>query len=106
MIWRWPSERRLLIERFMRGRWYGDTGISSNNLLGYAFGEALRQEDYPRDHGDLGRCERLYTKAPRHLQRRMKPVLEVWRAYVWAKYPDGPDGQSWVRNIPEPKVNV
>lgn len=39
-------------------------------------------DDYPRDPGDLDRCERTYAAAPPHLQERMLPVLEEFRAWV------------------------
>lgn len=88
-------ERAYLIDRYAtaRGRWPyrpgRDTGISSDALVSFAF-TGKGPHDQPYDHDDLGRCERAYAKAPKHLQRRMLPVLDHWRVEVWAKYPDGP----------------
>lgn len=90
MLWRALSERRLLIARYCGPRWERDVGISSDNLLRYALTDEINPRDYPRDHGDLGRCERLYAAAPRHLQRKMKPILDEWRDAVWEKYPEPP----------------
>ena len=81
----------------------GDVGVSSQALLLYALGSIRRPRvpgrstrghgyrtwsgdecghDYPYDEDDLGRCERTYAVAPKHLQERMLPVLEEFRAWV------------------------
>ena len=80
-----------------------DVGLSSQAMLLYALGLLDRPRapgrgtrghgyrswsgaecghDYPSDEDDLGRCERTYAAAPAHLQPRMLPVLDEFRAWV------------------------
>jgi hypothetical protein len=59
-------------------------GISSNALALYAIRRGRRpaRSEFPSDKDDLGACERTYEMAPPHLQERMLPVLEEFRAAV------------------------
>lgn len=86
-----PSELR-----FIYGMLLGQhaTGISSRALALYALGmnPEIRRTDingglqggwnglaYPHDWGDYRRCVKTYEAAPRHLKKKMAPVMERWR---------------------------
>lgn len=56
-------------------------GLSADALTLVAF-RGGRPHSYPRDKGDLGRCERAFNAMPAHLQDRARPLLEAWRAEV------------------------
>lgn len=91
MIWRRLAERRFLIDRYVKpSPWDHDTGVSSDALLRYAMTGVLSEYDHPHDRGDLDRCERLFAAAPRHLQRKMEPILIGWREYVNTEDPERP----------------
>lgn len=89
------AERDFLFERSMQAgicRFDQDrfTGISSNALVRFAFtGEEPevngRDWRYPSDASDLAACEHTYAMAPAHLQPRMLPLLEKYRAHIQAK---------------------
>lgn len=84
------AERDFLAARFLRTPWWvHDHGISSDAMLREALGGAPvdPQLEYPSDHDDLGRCERLYATAPAHLRPRMLPLLEDFRRRVGETYP-------------------
>lgn len=65
------------------------TGESSDALAMYAVGMEGEPSprDYPRDRGDLEACELTYRMAPAHLQERLLPVMEKFRAHVEERYP-------------------
>ncbi|MDQ0376541.1 hypothetical protein [Amycolatopsis thermophila] len=60
------------------------TGVSSDALAWFAAGARPEPErhEYPADRSDLAACERTFHMAPPHLQERMLPVLERYRAAV------------------------
>jgi hypothetical protein len=77
------SIEELVAERKYLLRWFNGfnaelTGLSADALTIYAYygGEP---HNYPRDKGDLGRCERAYAAMPPHLQKLALPLLEKWR---------------------------
>lgn len=78
------AEFDFLLARLDPTRARNCTGISSDALTLYALGRAPApaRRDYPWDCGDLARCERTYAMAPPHLQERMRPVLEAYRAAI------------------------
>ena len=78
------TKDELVAERNYLLRWLGGfnaelTGLSADALTLYAYYETDPGPNYPRDKGDLGRCERAFAKAPPHLQKLMLPLLEKWR---------------------------
>lgn len=76
------AERDFLIARFLNPAEH-DYGISSDAMIREALGgDPVRPGEYPRDRGDLGRCERAYERAPEHLQRRMLRRLSSFREAV------------------------
>jgi hypothetical protein len=72
-------------------RWLGGFhaelgGLSADALSRVAFAVVTDPgDDYPRDRGDLGRCEHAYEAMPPHLQKRVLPLLEEWREFVAEK---------------------
>jgi hypothetical protein len=86
-------ERDYLLQRaskagtvsFSAGR---DTGISSNALVAFAItGVEPGEDQYPRDPADLAACYNAQRGAPAHLQARMQPLIEKYRARVAERYP-------------------
>lgn len=59
-------------------------GISSDALALVGVGAIERppRHDFPSDEDDLAACERTYAMAPPHIQARMLPVLEEYRAAI------------------------
>jgi hypothetical protein len=58
-------------------------GISSDALARFAIGGPEPTGwDYPYDTDDLNACERTFEMGPAHLQVRMLPVLEKYRARI------------------------
>jgi hypothetical protein len=75
------AERDWLIERYLgekRGSTY--VGISSNAMLRQALvsGTKVSDGEFPHDLDDLSRCLMTFASAPRHLQERMLPTLELY----------------------------
>lgn len=71
-----PSEVRLL-EKMALGQ--VATGISGENLALYVLGlKPLYDHKKPLDSSDFDRCMKLYHASPRHLQRKMRPILDSW----------------------------
>lgn len=84
------AERDFLVARMVDRRdgvsW---VGISSDAMTVAAItAQRVREVDWPRDRGDLWRCEETYRRAPAHLQARMLPILERFRAHVGKRYPE------------------
>lgn len=75
------KERDFLLARTIDGNsdW---VGRSSNELIRCAVNGDRPNHIWPLDREDLARCEETYERAPRHLQRRMEPTLNEFRAYV------------------------
>lgn len=75
------AERDFLLARSLHSdhTW---VGLSSTAMLNQALTGAARPDEYPRDRGDLGRCEETYRRAPVHLQLAMLPTLELFRRMV------------------------
>lgn len=65
-------------------------GISSDTLALWAVrgGEEPTEYNYPSDTSDLMACVLTYRMAPKHLQERMKPVLDKFTEYVEKRYPE------------------
>jgi hypothetical protein len=59
-------------------------GISSDALALVGVGAIRRplRQDFPSDEDDLAACERTFVMAPPHIQARMLPVLEEYRAAI------------------------
>lgn len=79
-----PSTLRFM-EQILRGEIA--TGVSSEALAQHALGIAplsrpgtlaQNQGVRPLDRGDFGRCMKTYHAAPKHLQRKMRWVLDDW----------------------------
>lgn len=94
------DEHRFLLQRQLHGdsSW---VGASSDAMLIRAIIGAERPGWMPGDLGDLGRCEETYRRAPKHLQERMLPTLELFRRKVAAgglwcyACDDGGHGGTW-----------
>lgn len=87
-------ERDFLVARYVApGRWHGDTGLSSDALLREAI-TGKPADELPMDHDDLGRCERMFAAAPKHLRKRMAPRLVEFRSIVAKRHPL-PDDPNW-----------
>lgn len=106
-----PSTLRFM-EKIMRDEIA--TGISSHALALHALGiqpmsRPLPDWGRPLDRGDYGRCMKTYHAAPRHLQRKMRWVLDDWGRmlredanhktshykYVEPNYHDGTEYEQW-----------
>jgi hypothetical protein len=92
-------QRTLMQHRRIEPRCYG---ISSDALALYALGLGPRPrvpgrpvepgrtswlgaecgDNYPADADDLAACRITYNMAPGHLQKKMRPVLDEFRAWV------------------------
>jgi hypothetical protein len=75
------AERDFLLARMFAQPSHEYVGISSNALVEVAFhgGQTVER---PRDESDLGRCENTFAMMPAHLQQRVKPLLQTWRADI------------------------
>ncbi|MBB4689804.1 hypothetical protein [Amycolatopsis jiangsuensis] len=62
------------------------TGVSADALAWFGVGvrSEPEEDEYPRDQFDLSACERTFEMAPQHVQERMLPVLQQYRAAVAA----------------------
>lgn len=70
-----------LLDRMTWGA--GKTGVSSDAMIRAALGgELVEWHERPRDGADLGRCELAYDLAPKHLKKRMRPMLRQFRRLV------------------------
>lgn len=85
------SIEELVAERTYLLRWFNGfdaelRGLSADALTLYVYygGEP---HHYPRDKGDLGRCERAYAAMPPHLQKLALPLLEKWRDDIASRLP-------------------
>lgn len=65
------------------------TGRSSDALAWWAVGHGPKptEDVYPSDPADLAACQRTYAMAPGWAQKRMKPVMDRYRAAVARRYP-------------------
>ena len=71
-----PSEVLLLRRMALR---QVATGISSNNLALHVLDvRPLVEHEKPIDASDFARCMALYHASPKHLQRKMRPILDAW----------------------------
>lgn len=60
-----------------------DWGISAQAMTYEAvYGKEVDTWDYPSDHSDLDRCKRCFAAAPLHLQKKMKPRLGKYCAWI------------------------
>lgn len=76
------AERDFLLLRLV-GSSADWVGISSNAMLCAAItGDRVSGSDFPRDKGDLGRCEETYRRAPDHLKPAIAPILAGFRLLV------------------------
>jgi hypothetical protein len=81
---------RLEAERDYLLRWLGGfdaelRGLSADSLTCVAFGAVEDPPREPSDCGDLARCERAFEAMPPHLQKRVLPLLVLWRDKVAEK---------------------
>lgn len=76
------AERDFLYRRMTDRSGAEYVGLSSTAMVRAAMEGRSEAEEWPRDRGDLGRCERTYEAAPAHLAERMRPVLERFRGQV------------------------
>ena len=83
MRFRRPSEIKFIERVLLREI---ATGLSSHALALYALGlnDDMKPRgpymEYPRDWGDFGRCVETYNAAPKHLKRKMLPLMNLWYA--------------------------
>lgn len=67
-----------------------EIGISSNAmvLIAITYRQPAGDAYFPSDPSDLRRCENTYATAPEHLQKRMLPILQMYRRWVAKRYPE------------------
>lgn len=78
------AERDFLLARATAGPDAAWIGTSSNALVLAAIHETGMPPSgqWPRDKGDLGRCEETLSRAPEHLKDMMRPIVERWQRHV------------------------